>query len=208
MIISLAVLSLMIAACSDNDKIEQMVDNEITKNTKDTKLVLKQNVALIDARIRSVSSEQYVREMVFSVFGSASRVDLQASIIFDSTTFFDDGSYNDLTANDGIYTSAAVFSHNSKVPYDEDYELRTIMTSSVVDSDFQYMQELEDYLNEEYTRPGNDNISNGPGGSVTVECDIEFGTCGCYADQWGWCDCCCFSLSNCTASATISGELW
>jgi hypothetical protein len=76
-----------------------------------------QNVAFADARVRSISQTEYVREIVLMNFSKENR--MPKSVIFAGTTFFDDGSYNDLKANDGIYASAAKFSHCDRVPYDK-----------------------------------------------------------------------------------------
>ncbi|WP_378183643.1 hypothetical protein [Aquimarina sp. SS2-1] len=168
----------------------------------------KENVALIDSRIRSISEEAYVRELVFVNFSQEEP--MLDTVTFDNTSFFDDGSYNDLKANDGIYTSAAIFKHSKRVPYFKEFEIVSVMKEVVVDSNFKHSERLKE-LSATYDHApflnnlDPDNVILEAGIGVSIECDVEFGTCGCYADQWGLCDCCCVTVSNC--KVTVSAEV-
>ncbi|MBD3425136.1 MAG: hypothetical protein GF417_11935 [Candidatus Latescibacteria bacterium] len=152
------------------------------------------NVVFADARIRSISSVEYIKEIVLINFSEEDR--MPNSIIFNETTFFDDGSYNDLKPNDGIYSSAAIFPHCKMVPYDKELNLKSVMEKMVIDFEFQHADKIRN-ISEIYVKPNSSSDGIFKVGKILLDCDIEFGTCGCRADKWGWCDCCCFTLSNC-----------
>jgi hypothetical protein len=151
---------------------------------------MKENVSITDARYRSVSENFYVKEIVLTNYSKKEK--LSETITFNGTSFFDDGSYNDIKPNDGIYTSAAKFNHDELNPHIRGNDIKSIMTEAyIVDNNFKHLNEFQKRDTSQSKRP------------IGVSCDIEFGTCGCNADNWGWCDCCCFSLSNCTASISV-----
>lgn len=177
-----------IMACNETD----LVNSEIKKI--DQREFLKQNVSFTDARIRSVSGSEFVKELVFTNFSSENH--LPNSLIFDGTTFFDDGSYNDLEAGDGIYASAAKFIHTEYLPFYREAQVRSVMEVIVVDKKFLHKNRINEI---EYSKPKIPGTTELRGLVVAIECDIEFGTCGCNADLWGWCDCCCVTLKNCKA---------
>ncbi|MEO1263637.1 MAG: choice-of-anchor X domain-containing protein [Bacteroidota bacterium] len=181
---------------AENDNVQEN-ETTYTMTASEKGEFFKRNVSFTDARVRSLSSSQYVKEIVFTNF-SEQKME-QTSVIFQGTTFFDDGSHNDLKAGDGIYTSAAKFNHTANVPYNSEYQVRSVMEEVVVDKSFAHSGEIESRLSS-YTKPGSTaaRASGGPTGSL--DCAIEFGTCGCRADNWGWCDCCCFTLSDCRIS--------
>lgn len=156
-----------------------------------------QNVAFADARVRSISQTQYVREIVLISFSKENR--MPSSVIFDGTTFFDNGFYNDLIAYDGVYTSAATFIHCDKIPHNKNFIVKSVMEEIIIDINFQHRHKLEK-MAEIYVKPINssfEGIVQKGGGEVSLTCDLEFGLCGCRADKWGWCDCCCFTISGC-----------
>lgn len=188
--------------------IDQKKSSETVNLEERESSFFKENVALIDSRIRSVSEKEYVRELVFVNFSEEEP--MLDTVTFDNTSFFDDGSYNDLKANDGIYTSAAIFKHTRKVPYFKEHKVVSVMKESIVDRNFKHSERLN-VLFETYNHapflnnldPNNIVLAAGIG--VSIECDVEFGTCGCYADQWGLCNCCCVTVSNC--KVTVSAEV-
>lgn len=154
---------------------------------------IERNVAFVDARIRSISEEEYVREVVLINFSDDDDDNnMPLSIIFEGTTFFDNGSFNDLKSDDGIFTSAAKFKHNKEIPYEQNKNIKSIMNEVIIDKHFQHRDQLEKAF-DEYS-----NITKSKSGPyIRIECDIEFGVGGCKADEWGWCDDCCFSYKDC-----------
>ena len=196
--ICLAVLFIVVAgfvgSCGDKSEIAQITGKDAEENALSENHFLKQNVAFADARVRSISESEYVREIVLVDFSRSGK--MPSSVIFHGTTFFDDGSYNDMKENDGIYASAAVFSHSESLPYEKDVIVKSVMEQVVIDSEFQYRDRIEHMANV-YSKPGNSKGIARVGGEIGITCDIEFNTCGCRADRWGWCNCCCFTISNC-----------
>lgn len=202
--ICLAILFTFVAgfvgSCGDKSEIAQITGKDTEEGALSENQFLKQNVAFADARVRSISESEYVREIVLVDFSRSGR--MPSSLIFDGTTFFDDGSYNDLEANDGIYASAAEFSHSERLPYEKDVLLKSVMEQIVIDSDFQYKDGMEN-MTHMYSKPPDSKGIAKVGGEIGVTCDIEFNTCGCRADRWGLCNCCCFTISNCRTVIAI-----
>ena len=184
-------LLLCLVACNKEKTIEK--PKQITKAD-----YFKENVSFIDARLRNMGNNEMVRELVLIDFSKEGK--MPASVIFDGTTLFDDGSYNDTNANDGIYTSAAKFTNQGKIRFSSTEPIQSVMEESIIDKRFKYADRLFDFLKSEYSVPKSGSIAAGAkvaGPVATLECDVEFGTCGCRADNWGWCDCCCVTVSNC-----------
>ena len=155
----------------------------------------KQNVAFADARVRSISETHYVREVVLIAFSDSKELSL--SITYDGTSFFDNGINNDEIANDGVYTSRAQFSHNSRVPLRDLYKSRSVMKDVIVDQNFRHQQNLQVLLKQEHFKPRGMGDNKQSSNSVSsLSCVIEFGTCGCLADSWGICDCCCITIGG------------
>ncbi len=189
-----------IGSCEDTSKITRLSESNIEEDELSENQFLKQNVVFADARVRSLSKTAYVREIVLIDFSETGK--MPNSVIFDGTTYFDDGSYNDLEANDGIYASAAEFSHSERIPYNKELTVRSVMEQIVIDYDFQHKDRME-YITTAYSMPANSKgiaktEANTEIFKAEVSCDVEFNTCGCRADRWGLCDCCCITYSNCS----------
>jgi hypothetical protein len=195
-------VALFLASCGSESDLVDFKDGDCS-TPKNADALMKEHVAFFDARVRSISETAYVREIVLINFSSD--LNMPSSFIFCGTTFFDDGSYNDLAANDGIYASAAEFEHNAEIPYDARYEVRSVMQQMVVAPDFLHDEEL-DALASRYHVPSATGAEFSPAVfRFEVHCDIEFGTCGCRADRWGLCNCCCFTISNCREITVVFG---
>jgi hypothetical protein len=200
LIILFVVVAGIVASCGDESEIASSSSGgDIDEGLLSENQFLKQNVAFADARVRSISETACVKEIVLIDFSKSGR--LPSSMIFDGTTFFDDGSYNDLQASDGIYASAAIFNHSERVPYDKELPVRSVMEQIVIDADFQFKDRME-YIAAVYSMPINMREPRKAEGDLSfirikVICDLEFGTCGCRADRWGLCSCCCFYVGNC-----------
>lgn len=163
----------------------------------------KENVVLADARVRSLSQNNFVKEVVLISFSNNKK--LLPTIIFDGTAFTDDGSYNDLNSGDGVYTSVAQFKHSIVVPFSRLNQSLSVMEDILIDNSFLHKENLKQKFLMKYIKPGkgsnNDfRDSDIEAFGITIECDIEFGTCGCLADRLDLCSCCCHTYSNCKVS--------
>ena len=177
--ILLSFLFIFIIPCKTEKTAEEQEQNNF----------MKENVSITDARYRSISKKLYVKEIV--LINHSKKEKLYETITFNGISFFDDGSYNDIKPDDGIYTSAEKFNHDELNPYHRGNNIKSIMTEAyIVDNNFKHLSDFQE-SDTNQRRP------------IGISCDIEFGTCGCNADEWGWCNCCCFSLSNCEASISI-----
>jgi hypothetical protein len=203
-------VAVFIASCGKKSElVNSPKERHIGEDPLSQNEFLKQNVAFVDARIRSISETSYVREIVLINFSKENR--MPSSLIFDETTFFDDGSYNDLEANDGVYTSAAEFGHSKTLPYNKRATVRSVMKKIIVDQEFLHEKEI-DNIARVYSKPGSSYEKNSADDlswfKIGVKCKIEFGTCGCRADRWGWCWCCCFTIYDCTGYAEFEWKIW
>lgn len=104
----------------------------------------KENVAIIDAKIRTIDKENYVKELILKDFKKTE--DLPAAIEFDGVAFVDNGLGFDRASGDGIYTSADKSLHSDKVPYSPDNPERSVLDRALADVKFSYKNELTDYL--------------------------------------------------------------
>lgn len=190
---TIACVLLCLSSCNQEDPAEK-------PETMSSAEYFKANVSFTDARVRSLNQTEYVREVVLTDFSGDQ--EMPKSIIFDGTTLFDDGSYNDLKAGDGIYTSAAKLGHSDRVPYMDNIEVRSVMRKSIVDFDFLHESNFNNYVTS-YSRPGIPTVEGKPSAKLSIKCKVEFGTCGCRADNYGWCDCCCITVSDCEVEASI-----
>lgn len=77
---------------------------------------LENSVAIIDLQTRSISENDYVRQVVIA---QLSNQKMAASLNIETVLYTDDGNHNDQVANDGVYTSSISFSYDKNVRYNE-----------------------------------------------------------------------------------------
>lgn len=70
-------------------------------------------------------------------------------------------------------------------------KLQVMKSLYVMDENFQYQERAQSTAKPKV------------GGKAEITCDIEFGTSGCLGDEWGLCDDCCFSVSNCKVTIGV-----
>ena len=87
----------------------------ISSTTSAQEAYFKSNVALVDFRIRSISTNSFVREIIAIDFSGAHGI--PDSLGFEGYGFADDGQGYDQMAGDGIYTTANIFPHTESLPY-------------------------------------------------------------------------------------------
>lgn len=158
---------------------------------------LKQNMSIYDARVRSVDETSYVRELFLANF-SDQKWD-KTSIGFEGFLFEDNGTGNDLVANDGVYTSVEFFSHDSKVPYMKDRLVRSVLATPIVSPEFKKFESLQELSMSYDLNRIDKNGAKIAGPVATLECDVELCSDGCLAD-WVWDGFGCVCVSNCKAT--------
>lgn len=183
------------SSCQKENKAKVEQEIAITQNQ-----FIKENVSFVDARIRSIDVHQYVRE-IFLMNHSDLKM-MPSSLIFKDTYFVDDGSSNDLKSNDGIYTSINKFDYSETIKYDKYNSTVSIMREVIVDKNFKYKDQIKNLSAFKIKSNINKGKSTSGAGNeisiIEVKCDIEFGTTGCRAARWGWCNSCCFYIGNCS----------
>ncbi len=151
--------------------------NSICLNSQDQTQTIKESVAISGLSVRSITSENYVREFNATDFSKSLSL---SSFVFLDEVFTDDGSFNDQVANDGIFTSINSYQHNSDVEFDKNLKSRIISNSVLTTTSFKY----DDEIGVIHFR------KEGDGGGligVKVEADICFcgcERCSCLACSW------------------------
>jgi len=208
-LIFLAVTAMFFVSCDEvkppaDDKIKSLSQNDKSFKKKDgipilnahtpySSTYLHENVALYDRFIRSLDSNEYVIELEFMDFdGSAT---LPSVLSFEGLEYFDDGTGNDLTSGDGVYTSEVPHSHNISYPYDANNLHYSISDEFMANPAFLYKYELENDTDR--------------GSIVKIKLECDFGTCECSVS---WCTCLacvwwdapgCITYTNCRGGIEI-----
>lgn len=144
---------------------------ESAAQENDTEAYYKQNLALVDARVRSINKEFFVKELLWVDFGKSGVV--ADTMDFQDEGFADDGQGNDPVKGDGVYTSLKQYEHNANISYNEELTPISVMAEVVTDKEFLYENSLNDYLGT-YIKPG-----TGTQGKflVSVTCDVSVCLC-------------------------------
>ena len=156
-------------------------------------LFFEQNVALFDARIRSLSNvtvirPAYVRELYLVNFSDE---DWDRTMVgYEEDVFVDDGTGYDLVANDGIFTSTDSYFHTNEIPFDSDHWVRSVLERPIVDENFTHEAQLREFAGN---YPIRDNSGTSASGG-SIKCKIKTGCTGCIAQKQGWCDACCICI--------------
>jgi hypothetical protein len=143
------------------------------------------NVAITNARVRSLNATTYVRELLLVDF--AKQEPLMGSFGFRTDGFFDDGQGNDAKAGDGIYTSRNTYEHSGSVPYLREQPVRSVVSGPITDYAFLHDQALNNNIQG---GGGKTALAAGPGIKVKLvrcSCPQE---CRCLACDWGWTNWC------------------
>lgn len=140
-----------------------------SQTSKDSVLYFKQNVALIDALIRSVDREHYVKEMYFKDFKGTMK--LPEIFEFDGIAFNDNGLGYDSDPGDGIYTSVVQYSHSHKIPYQSGTITRSALEPCIIDFSFAHRSSLSEFL-KSYDVPGE-------AGKIKVSFNCDIYVCSC-----------------------------
>lgn len=151
-----------------------------------TREYFKNNIAIMDSYLKANDDNRSYKSIIVIKDFS------------DSPTYPESISHKDiyyLHTKDGVFISKDDFTNLIDEVNNKNGIYDIMKKPFVTDKEFKFKEKVQNYA------------KSGPGGEISGElsCDIEFGTCGCRADRWGWCDCCCFSLSNC--EVTIGGSL-
>ena len=110
----------------------------------DISMYFKENVAIVDARVRSVDKEYYVRELILKDFKKT--IALPEAFEFFDSPFIDNGKGFDKIAGDGVYTSSSIYLHNEKVPFLNSATERSVAEQALADNAFSHKNELQLYL--------------------------------------------------------------
>jgi len=117
--------AISILSCSEDDTAKEKVlplkqnvssnnefDGSSSKGSSNSEFFFKENIILVDARIGSLSSEKFVRELYLANFSA--RKWSKDSIGMVGYPFSENGKGNDLVANDDIYTNLEAYEYSKK----------------------------------------------------------------------------------------------
>ncbi len=149
--------------------------------SEDDTMYLYEHVAFIDARIRSINSSEYVREIVTKDFNETSEFN-QGYMVFHEEEFNDLGEGYDETGGDGIFTSANVYEHDDERAYNPSELITSISQTAVVDEKFEHDDDLMAYL---ASYPYHDTT---PSSIIEITCKIRTYYCPPWSINLGvWC---------------------
>jgi hypothetical protein len=117
----------------------------------------KENMALLDLRIRSISNINFVKEVYIGNF-STQKWDKNI-LVLNENNYQDDGLENDVKANDGIYTSTETFLHDKVRPYKSNAKLYSVLESPIIDPKFTQKQKLHSFI-DSYELRSAESITN------------------------------------------------
>ncbi|WP_066441182.1 choice-of-anchor X domain-containing protein [Chryseobacterium sp. CCH4-E10] len=155
------------------------IANFISAQQKIDETFIKENIAIMDARILSLSEKEFTKQLIVSNFSEENKLPSQLNFLDEE--FFDDGKNNDEVAGDGIYTSKQTFLHSERVPYVKTEKSYSVLDHIIIDKNFKKTESLEK------KKKG---ASSFGGPTATLDCDIKW-VCGCMSS------CCGFIVSNC-----------
>ena len=135
----------------------------------DTYLYIKENVAIVDAFVRSIDGERYVKEVYLVDFKNT--IKLPDIIEFNDVIFLDNGLGYDAIARDGVYASFDLFMHTKSVPFQLEGKRRSVMDVTIVDVNFAQKSTLESFISSYKAAGASGKIK------VTVDCDVYVCTC-------------------------------
>lgn len=130
----------------------------------------KQNMAIFDARVRSINENNYVRELYLPNFSAQAWE--KNGVGYEGVLFRDNGEANDLVANDGIFTSTVTFAHDARFPYNAAKTLISVMERPVVSEEF-VQQEALNQLELSYDLRKNQAQSR----VFEITCDVRIVPC-------------------------------
>ncbi len=185
----------ILTSCNKTEEILNTSNSEEVKYLSDaeSEQFLKENIAVYDARVRSLSNTEFVREVYLKNFSDKSWD--KTSIGFMGYLFEDNGSGNDLIANDGIYTSVEAFTYDNIIKFDKNVKIKSVMKNPIISPEFIQENALQEYSTEYKVRPQNLKA----GGVATITCDVEICSTRCIAD-WIWDGFGCVCVSNCSVT--------
>lgn len=189
----LALLALVASTIFFNSCAPEAEENKQIEASTEVEFI-SQNIAFFDARLRSMDETKYVKEIVLTNFGTEAW-DKEA-ITYKSTVYTDNGEGFDLVKGDGVFTSEYTYMHDQKHPYDAKHTVVSVMSQPLVHTTFQHQAALKTAGQQYELRQGDSKL-------IEVTCPVEFGTCGCYADEWGLCNCCCVTIHTDDCEVTI-----
>lgn len=185
----------------DNSINDAMVNSTQSRGISESESFFRKNIAIIDARVRSINKEKFVREVYLANF-SKQEWD-KDSIGIEGYPFSDNGMGNDLVAKDGIFTSLEeyYYSEEENVEYNGKYLKDSFLDTVYRSIEFQHQDELEILYNDYLASAEENSLKKKKNGEIGIHvsghCEsVSFCESGCIAD-WIWDELDCICFTNC-----------
>lgn len=175
-------------SCSE-ESLTSATDNSIRlENYSD------QNVSIFDARIRSINSENFVKELYLVNLGDEEIA--IGNMYIQGFQYSDNGKGNDLVASDGIFTSTELFNHDREIQFDERNLIRSVLEKPIVSLEFTQNDELLELIK---VYPYRDISEQTEARFLNFTCDIVWSSSpSCNACDWyDLCDYC-VTITGCS----------
>lgn len=193
-------LGVVVYSCTENEE-KETISQTIPDSSAS---FFKENISIFDARVRSINSKLFVKELYLVNF-SDKKWD-QAKIGFEEILFQDDGKGYDEIKGDGVFTSVSSYEFNEKVIFRKGVSVYSVMDKIITSPEFKHSEELNffksKYVMKSFNKSDNSFTDKGP--KAEISCDVEICSSGCIAD-WIWEGFGCICVSNCRV--TISWDL-
>jgi hypothetical protein len=175
-------------------------ENSTDVSAKTEQSLLKENVAILDLRVRTIDNDTYIKEVVILNF-SSEPLNKQL-LVLKGKNYSDDGMNNDLTAGDGVFASFEQYRFDNIVKFDKNKMIRSLSGHPIIDPTFRKSNELRSAMDQYAYYDNSLGTKKSKTAIVEVTCPIKFGTNGCIAERIGICRNCCFSIdfNNCTVT--------
>jgi hypothetical protein len=202
------------SSCDKNAAVapsENLKNSEIILQTKSTAAVdsiailnalRQENVVFFDARVRALNEQKFIKEVVVVDFSPGKNL-VQEVVMYNNMAYVDNGSFFDLRAGDGVFTSVEAFIYTETITPElvRGTAPVSVLRAPIVNVAFNKKQELASYART-YQVKGRRPGSN-PTGLIEVECEVSSGGTNCPAVHWGLCSSCCIIISNCKVTVGI-----
>lgn len=195
-IILFALTTLIFSSCNKNESI--ITNNEKINSEPEMITPMNSNDFAKSVAIwrEGQSSITGISPIIIEINNFNPNYSLNDEVWIDGIGYNDNGTINDLVANDGVFTSIETYSEAERSSFNQDDDIN-------FDSDFLFETELKTYLADKYL--GEDPPEAGPG--ISIGCKVRMVVC----PETSWYDTCwpfsspcwCFEFYDCEASITL-----
>lgn len=145
-----------------------------------------ENIALVDARIRTINTTTFLKELLIVDFSKNKEVSIPETFTYEEIVFSDNGSGYDEVKGDGLFTAVTPMNFTEQIPYIEGQDRRSVLSSAVVNESFKHTTNLLSYIESNSIKYKTiQGVGTKTGPVLTISCDFYW-VCGCWNSCCGW----------------------